>query len=194
METIPFGNLSRTIIWTIICEHWYCQLPNIYSLPSPKQKNPYFIWSNDASSSEITFPGLPWWSSGWESTCQYRRHRYNPWSGRIPTCYLATRPMWHSYWDHMLQLRKFSGFPGGSVGKESTCNAGDPGSIPGSRRSPGEGKGYPLQCSGLDNSMDCIVHGVTKSQTRLSDFTFTAALVPRAHALKPLRWEAWCWN
>ena len=53
-------------------------------------------------------------------------------------------------------------FPGSSVGKESTCNAGDPGSIPGLERSPGEGKGYPLQYSGLENSMDYIVHGVTK--------------------------------
>ena len=62
------------------------------------------------------------------------------------------------------------GFPDSSVGKESTCNAGDPCSIPGLGRSPGEGKGYPLQCSGLENSMDCIVHGVTKSQTQLSNF------------------------
>ena len=65
------------------------------------------------------------------------------------------------------------GFPGGSAGKESACNVGDQGSIPGLGRSPGEGKGYPLQYSGLENSMDCIVHGVTKSQTRLSDFQFT---------------------
>ena len=55
------------------------------------------------------------------------------------------------------------GFPHSSVGKESTCNAGDPGSIPGSGRSPVEGKGYPLQHSGLENSMDCIVHGVAES-------------------------------
>ena len=54
--------------------------------------------------------------------------------------------------------------------KESTCNVGDLGSIPGLGRSPGEGNGYPLQCSGLKNSMDCIVCGVTKSQTWLSDF------------------------
>ena len=47
------------------------------------------------------------------------------------------------------------GFPGGSDGKESACNVGDLGSIPGLGRSPGEGKGYPLQCSGLENSMDC---------------------------------------
>ena len=63
-------------------------------------------------------------------------------------------------------------FPGGSAGKESACNMGDLRSIPGSGRSPGEGKGYPLQYSGLENSMDCIVHGVTKSRTWLSDFHF----------------------
>ena len=95
------------------------------------------------------------------------------------------------------------GFPHSSVGKESACNAGDPGSIPGSGRSVGEGIGYPLQYSWaflvaqlvknppamweiwvqslgwedppeegipLENSTDCIVHGVTKSQTLLSDF------------------------
>ena len=62
--------------------------------------------------------------------------------------------------------------PDGSVGKESTCNSGDPGSIPGSGRSPGEGIGYPLQYSGLENSMDCIVHGVTKSWTGPSNFYF----------------------
>ena len=61
------------------------------------------------------------------------------------------------------------GFPGRSAGKESACNAGDLGSIPGLGRSPGERNGYPLQYSGLENPMDCIVHGVTKSQTRLSD-------------------------
>ena len=60
-------------------------------------------------------------------------------------------------------------FPDNSVGKESACNAGDPSLIPGLGRS-GEGKGYPLQYSGLENSMDYVVHGVTKSRTRLSDF------------------------
>ena len=54
--------------------------------------------------------------------------------------------------------------------KESACNVGDLGLIPGLERSPGEGKGYPLQYSGLENSMDCIVHGVAKSQTWLSHF------------------------
>ena len=55
------------------------------------------------------------------------------------------------------------------AGKESTCNAGDLGSIPGLGRSPEEGKGYPLQYSGLENSMDCVVHGVTKSWIRLNN-------------------------
>ena len=66
----------------------------------------------------------------------------------------------------------FLGFPDSSADKESTCNAGDQVSIPGLGRFPGEGKGYPLQYSGLENSMDFIVQGVTKSQTRLNDFHF----------------------
>ena len=63
-----------------------------------------------------------------------------------------------------------------SAGKKSTCNAGSLGLIPGLGRSPGDGKGYPLQCSGLENSMDCMIHGVTKSWKRLSDFHFTSYL------------------
>ena len=63
-------------------------------------------------------------------------------------------------------------FPCGSAAKESACNAGDLNSIPGLGRSPGEGKGYPLQYSGLENPRDHIVHGVAKSQRQLSDFQF----------------------
>ena len=58
----------------------------------------------------------------------------------------------------------------GSAGKESACNAEDLGWVPGLGRSPGEGKGYPLQYSGLENSTDRLVHGVAKSWTQLSDF------------------------
>ena len=61
------------------------------------------------------------------------------------------------------------GFPGGSSGKES---AGDLGSVPGLGRSPGEGMGYPLQYSGLENFMDCIIYVVAKNLTGLSDFHF----------------------
>ena len=70
------------------------------------------------------------------------------------------------------------GFPGGSAGKEYACNAGDLGLIPGLGISPGEGKGYLLQSSGLENSMDCTVRGVTKSLTRLSDFCSHALIHP----------------
>ena len=70
-------------------------------------------------------------------------------------------------------LRSFAiplGFPGSSAGKESACNVRDPGSIPGSEGSLGKGIGYPFQYSGLENSMDCVVRGVAKSLTRLSNF------------------------
>ena len=67
----------------------------------------------------------------------------------------------------------FLGFPSDSASKESTCNAGDLGLIPGLGRSPGEGKGYPLWYSALENSMDCIVQGVTKSQIWLRNFHFS---------------------
>ena len=64
------------------------------------------------------------------------------------------------------------GFPAGSAGKESACNVGDLGLIPGLGRSPGEENGYPLQYSDLENSMGYIVHGVTKGWKPLSDFHF----------------------
>ena len=82
---------------------------------------------------------------------------------------------------HKGHLRGFLwelGFPCGSAGKESACNARDLGSIRGLGRSPGEGKDYPLQYSGLENSTVCIVRGVTKIQTWLSDF--------HSHFLRPI--------
>ena len=83
----------------------------------------------------------------------------------------------------MLPTPVFLGFPCGSAGKESACSVRDLGWIPGLGRSPGEGKGYPLQYSGLENSMDCIVHGVTKSQTQLSDFHFQLYLLSSNYPL-----------
>ena len=71
-----------------------------------------------------------------------------------------------------LLLSCIKGFPCGSAGKESTCNAKDLGLISGLGKFPGEGNSYPLQHSGLENSMGCIVHGFTKSQTRLRNFHF----------------------
>ena len=66
-------------------------------------------------------------------------------------------------WTFSYKIYILMGFPHSSVGKESTCKAGDLGLIPGSGISPGEGIGYPLQYSGLENPMECIGHGVTKS-------------------------------
>ena len=62
------------------------------------------------------------------------------------------------------------GFPGSSAGQESAWNAGDPSSIPLLGKSTGEGIGYPFQDSGLEIYVDCIVHGIMKSQTQLSNF------------------------
>ena len=81
------------------------------------------------------------------------RPLFDSWLGKIP---------WRR---DRLPTPGFLGFPGGLDGKETTCNVGDLGLIPGLGRSPGEGKGYPLKYSGLENSMDCIVHGAAKSQT-----------------------------
>ena len=86
----------------------------------------------------------------------------------------------HPDWE-FITMYFLVGFPGGSNSKESACNMGDPGSIPGSGRSPGEGNGYPLQHSCLENSMDsgtwwAIVLGVPKSWTWLRDSLFFRAL------------------
>ena len=93
----------------------------------------------------------------------------------VPSSSISTR--W-TRWKNKPQPSIHMGLPGGSDNRESACNAGELGSIPGSGRSPGEGNGNPLQYSCLENPMDAgawwaIVHGVAKSRTRLSNFTFT---------------------
>ena len=81
--------------------------------------------------------------------------------------------------------RKAMGFSAGSDGQESACNAGDLGLIPRLGKSQRGGKGYPLQCSGLENSKHCVVNGVAESQTRLSDFYFQAM----ERSKEKTRWE-----
>ena len=103
----------------------------------------------------LTFYDFPGSSAG-----KGRRHWFNSWVGKTH---------WHRY---RLPTPVFSGFPGSSAGKENACNVGDLISIPGWGRFPGEGNGYPPQCSRLENSIDCIVYGVTKTWTLLSDFHF----------------------
>ena len=84
---------------------------------------------------------------------QFRRPRFDSWVGKI---------RWRR---DRLPTPVFLGFPGGSSDKESACNVGDLGLITGLGRSPGEGKGYPLLYSGLENYMNCTAHGVSKSWT-----------------------------
>ena len=101
--------------------------------------------------------GFPDSSVSKESTCKCQ---FDSWVRKIP---------WRR---HRLPIPVFLGFPCGSAGKESTHNAGHLGLIPGLERFPREKKGKILQYSGLENSMDCIVHGVAKSQAQLRDFHF----------------------
>ena len=92
---------------------------------------------------------------------------------------------------HKLLTPVLLGFLCDSADKQSGCNAGDLGSIPGLKRSPGEGKGYPLQYSGLEKSMDCIIHGITKSRTWLSNFHFTNLLTSSNRYRKCLAKSKW---
>ena len=107
----------------------------------------------------LLLPGLPQWLRGRESTCNA--------GDVVPSLGPEDR-----LGEEIQPTPVFLGFPGGSAGKESACNVGDLGSIPGLGQSPGVGNVYPLQYSGLENSMDCIVHEVIKSWTRLNDFPF----------------------
>ena len=102
--------------------------------------------------------GFPHSLGGKESTCNAGDPSLIPRLGRSPGK------------GNRLATPVFLGFTCGLAGQESTCNVGDLGLIPGLGRSPGEGNGYPLQYSGQENSMDCIVHGIAKSRTRLSNF------------------------
>ena len=114
---------------------------------------------------------------------------YLPWSLNLKVISSSFESLWHYLYTplklldtsynfipqpclihHFPSPLSSQGFPRGSAGKESTWNNGDLGSIPGLGRSPGEGNSYPLQYSVLENSMDCIVHGFAKCQTRLRDF------------------------
>ena len=102
-----------------------------------------------------TFRGFPHSSVGKESA------RFDPWVGKI---------RWRR---ERVPTPGFLGFPCGSAGKESACNVGDLELIPRLGRSPGEGNRYPVQHSGLENPMDCMVHRVAISQIRQRGFHFS---------------------
>ena len=81
----------------------------------------------------------------------------------------------------------FLGFPCGSTGKESACNEGDWSSIPGLGRYPWRGKGYPLQYSGLENSMDCIVHRLYRKESDTPErLSFSLSVLPRGEGAQLL--------
>ena len=151
---------------------------------SQKIKYLLYQWSHSVVSDSLRPHGLsptrllcPWDFPG-NSTgvdCHFRLQRIFPTQGSTGAVIFA-----YNVLNASINLRTcyscllLLGFPGGSNGKESACNTGDLGPIPGSGRSPGEGNGYPLQYSWLENSMDrgawqARVLGVTKSQIQLSN-------------------------
>ena len=141
------------------------------------------------------------WCTSWNQDC---REKYQ--QPQICTCYhwasliaqlvknlLQCRRPWFYSWVRKIIWRSyrlpnpvFLGFPGDLAGKESACNAGDLNFIPGLGRSPKKEKGYPSQYSVLENSMDCIVHGVTKSWTWLifTHITHTPLMAESEERLK----------
>ena len=123
----------------------------------------------EVPASKIPFPGS---SVGKESACN------------------AGVPSWPSSWVRKIHWRRdrlsnpiFLGFPSGSAGKESACNAGDLGLIPELGRSPAEGKDYLLQYSGLENSKNYVVRGVTKSWTQTEQLALSSWEVPKSKIL-----------
>ena len=111
--------------------------------------------------------------------------QFDSWAGRI-------------HWRRArLPTPVFLGFSHGSADNESACNAGDLSSIPRLGRSPGEGKGYPLQYSGLENSMDCVVHGLQRVGHDWAIFTYTYKELrshkPCSEAIKEKekKWNRW---
>ena len=109
----------------------------------------------------------------WLMLCSHHLEILNFWTRKLTISLCIGHHRLYRSPDLGISLCKL-GFPYGSAGKESTCNAGDLGSNPGLRRSPGEGKGYPLQYSGLENSINCVESmGSQRVRHDWATFTFT---------------------
>ena len=160
----------RWLLWHFIQYITQCFLYLRGSLQSYKEKSRVTAWgslSDNRHSKLKILPvphsvGFPDSSVGKESTQKVGDPGSIPGSGRS-----SGEP------GDRLPPSVFLGFPWGSAGKESTCNAGDLGSIPGLGRSPREGKGYPLQYSGLENSMDYRLYSPWGRKESETTFTFT---------------------
>ena len=134
------------------------------------------------------------WTAAYQAPPSTGFSRQEYWSG-VPLAFSEILTLQFPNIIYLMLVTSLLGFPGGSEVKASACNAGDLGSIPGLGRSPGEGNGTLLQYSCLENPMDggawwATVHGVAKSQTWLSDFTFTfTSLLMMVHPL--CHYEYW---
>ena len=145
----------------------------------------FLVWSLQVSTVPPTlhwdFGGIPFLAVPHSlQDLKFPKQGLNPcplkWKRRV----LTTGPLGKSLWGIFRLTINVFGFPGGSVGKESTSNAGDLGLIPGLGKSPGGGHGNPLQYSCLENSMEKgswqdTVHGIAKSQSRLSYWAHSPA-------------------
>ena len=192
MQNLPFAKLEWFLKWCSFWEVWtICQLPPFGEVTGEEElstlhthfKNNHPVLTPE--NKVIFCLNVRVVSSNFDYT--QKHFEYKPMtqilSWVVANNFWASNTTW--YFDckthiklslknqHVGFVNAFSntkGFPCGSAGQESACNGGDLGSIPGLGRSPGEGKGYPLQYSSQENSMDCIIHGVAKSWTWLSNF------------------------
>ena len=151
--------VSRTSCLVLCCSEYLCRTSNAmwsYHRLSDKTPKPFKINVFPTSYSKL-----------WKSPNSFTFSRvYSPFmESRFSSPFMSC----------------IKGFPCGLAGKESARNEGDLGLIPGLGRSPGEGKGYPLQYSGLENSMDCIVFGVTRVEHDWVTFTFFLSILDKPH-------------
>ena len=133
----------------------------VKNLPAMRETWVRFLgWEDPLETGTAPHPSILAWRIPWP---EEPGGLYSPWGCRV------RKLPWRR---DRLPMPVFLGFPGGSDSKESACDVGDLGFISGLGTSPGDGNGYPLQYSGLENSMDYIVRGVTKNRTQLRDFHF----------------------
>ena len=149
---------------------WFLLPTSFHSIPFPRRYQSKCLWRLVV----FLFSLVESWLCSPEEQAGALESPYHFWKQELPAV---------SY-----SLCVSKGLLDSSVGKESACNVGDLGLILGLGWSPGVGKGYPLQYSDLENSMDCMVHGVTKSWVDWATYTFTFSV----SMWIPLDWFAYC--